>query len=444
MVNDTIALGKVGCISLKITGLNFPFCSCKMKIILYNFPCARCVRAERFSLSLFLSFVMKLTAFLRKILPLMMAVATVTVGTFNSYAANMSSDVSIITYADFGQNMGWYKTSDASNALLTYLRNQADGVTILRADGTVYKMQQEMIDFTGASDNGAFMALGYNATASVQHNGVFAGSFTSAYVGAQNAVFYQGIEYRIDNSETFLHSSGGGYDGRGYDERAHDYKVTRMSKLITDVVPATLYSGSSTQLAEEAAGALLYHAGAGTMGVYTQNGESRTHSSLTGAYDYIIGGVDFIDSSVTYYEKDENGNETTICTGLNKVTTGYTGSIDEPLPFEPQQGDSGSPVFIYNTATGQYEYIAAVQSIGGGNSNYLGGVDYTKNVLDSYSKVVAPDDASELHLGAVETAGEAVSSNAAYNYGMEQLVSTTPYSGNVTEPPVMCCKASSG
>lgn len=371
---------------------------------------------------------MKLTAFLRKILPLMMAVATVTVGTFNSYAANMSSDVSIITYADFGQNMGWYKTSDASNALLTYLRNQADGVTILRADGTVYKMQQEMIDFTGASDNGAFMALGYNATASVQHNGVFAGSFTSAYVGAQNAVFYQGIEYRIDNSETFLHSSGGGYDGRGYDERAHDYKVTRMSKLITDVVPATLYSGSSTQLAEEAAGALLYHAGAGTMGVYTQNGESRTHSSLTGAYDYIIGGVDFIDSSVTYYDEKDG-----TCTGLNKVTTGYTGSIDEPLPFEPQQGDSGSPVFIYNTATGQYEYIAAVQSIGGGNSNYLGGVDYTKNVLDSYSKVVAPDDASELHLGAVETAGEAVSSNAAYNYGMEQLVSTTPYSGKVTD-----------
>ncbi len=364
---------------------------------------------------------MKLTAFLRKILPLMMAVTVVTVGSFNSYAANMNSDVSIITYTDFGQNMGWYKTNDASNALLTYLRNQAGGVTILRADGTVYTMPHEMIDFTGTSDNGAFMALGYNATVSVQHNGVFDGSFTSAYVGSENAVYYQGIEYRIDNTETFLHSAGGGYDGRG-----HDYKVTRMSKLITDVVPATLYSGSSTRLAEEAAGALLYHAGAGTMGVYTDNGESRTHSSLTGAYDYIIGGVDFIDSSVTYYEEDGT------CTGLNKVTTGYTGSIDEPLPFEPQQGDSGSPVFIYNSATGQYEYIAAVQSIGAGSTNYLGGVDYTKNVLDSYSKVV-DTAASELHLGAVETAGEAVSSNAAYNYGMEQLVSTTPYSGNVTD-----------
>lgn len=395
-----------------------------MKLILYNFMRDERMLTEYISLSLshFLSrFVMKLTAFLRKILPLMMAVTVATVGSFNSYAANMNSDVSIITYTDFGQNMGWYKTNDASNALLTYLRNQAGGVTILRADGTVYTMPHEMIDFTGTSDNGAFMALGYNATVSVQHNGVFDGSFTSAYVGSENAVYYQGIEYRIDNTETFLHSAGGGYDGRG-----HDYKVTRMSKLITDVVPATLYSGSSTRLAEEAAGALLYHAGAGTMGVYTDNGESRTHSSLTGAYDYIIGGVDFIDSSVTYYEEDGT------CTGLNKVTTGYTGSIDEPLPFEPQQGDSGSPVFIYNSATGQYEYIAAVQSIGAGSTNYLGGVDYTKNVLDSYSKVV-DTAASELHLGAVETAGEAVSSNAAYNYGMEQLVSTTPYSGNVTD-----------
>ena len=94
--------------------------------------------------------------------------------------------------------------------------------------------------------------------------------------------------------------------------------------------------------------------------------------------------------------------------------------------------DSGSPVFLYNEHTGQYEYIGAAQSIYGLYADYLGGVDYTRDTLDQYSKLVTSAGGT-LRIGAVDTAGEAITADsAAYDYGMDQVVSTTPYSGKVT------------
>ena len=335
----------------------------------------------------------------------------------------MCGEVSIITYADFGQNMGRYRTADSANALLRYLWGQSGGVTIQYADGTESApLEGGMINFTGVSDNGAFMAIGYNATASVQHNGVFGGCFTSDYIGGSNAIYYQGIEYRIDSSETFLHSPHGGYDGGG-----HDYKVTRMSKVITDVIPATVYSGTSADFAANATGQMLYHTGAGNMGMYVDG----SPQSLVGAYTYLVGGADTISAAWTHGSGTRYSAEDA---ALYTFNTAYSGlSSSEPLPYEPQQGDSGSPVFVFNNQTGQYEYVGAVQSIGGGVSNCRGGADYTKDVLGQYDKVVTADGTSTLHITAVNTAGDTVSSNAAYDYGMEQLVSTTPYSGTVTD-----------
>lgn len=336
----------------------------------------------------------------------------------------MSGEVSIITYADFGQNMGRYRTTDSANALLRYLWGQSGGVTIQYADGTESApLVGGMINFTGVSDNGAFMSIGYNATASVQHNGVFGGSFTSAYIGWENSIHYQGIEYRIDNSETFLHSPHGGWDGGG-----HDYKVTRMSKVITDVIPATIYSGTSAEFANSATGMTLYHTGAGNMGVY----DDGSHQWLAGAYTYLVGGADSISSAWTH---GCGSNYSAEDAALYTLNTTYNGlSTAEPLPFEPQQGDSGSPVFIFNSNSGQYEYVGAVQSIGGGIANYRGGADYTKDVLGQYDKVVTADGTSTLHITAVEKEEAAVTSDwLAAEYGLERSLTVTPYSGTVTD-----------
>ena len=360
-----------------------------------------------------------------------MTVTGVTVGTSNSYGAIMNSDVPLSTYTDFGQNMGWYKTDADANALLTWIRKQQGGVTIAYTGGQeTYTLEHEMINFTGVSDNGAFMSLGYNATTSVEHNGVFGGSFTSSYIGADNSVFYQGIEYRLDGSETFLHSPQGGWDKGGF-----DHKVTRMSKVITDVQTATLFSGTSAEMRTYVVGEQLYHTGAGTMKMYDT--ETGAISGLTGAYAYIVGGIETIDGAWAG-GKDNDGDmigdydviSTVFNTEEHESVTTY-----EPLPFAGQQGDSGSPVFVYNSNTGQYEYVAAVQSIAGGYStHYYGGIDYVRSTLSSYDKLVQSDAGhATLNIGAVDEQGDTLSAeNVAYNYGMEATVSTTKWLGTVT------------
>ena len=340
-------------------------------------------------------------------------------------AAIMNSDVSLITYADYGQNLGRYKTDSAANALLSHLREQAGGVVLTYTGGqSDYVLPHEMPNFTGTTNDGAFMSLGYNATVSVQHNGVTSGGFTGGYLASNQQVLYQGIEYRVDNSETFLHSPDGGYDNNR--NGGFDHKVTRMSKVITDVETATLFSGTSAEMREYAMGKLVYHAGAGSMQMYDTT--TGTISGVTGAYAYIIGGIDVVDR-VSTGGKDGEGD---IVHTTFEMDGYYSISSSQPMPFAGQSGDSGSPIFIYNEKTQRYEYVGAVAYIGSYGTSTWGAVSYVDKVLDSYDKVVS--SASTLHIGAVNKAGETVrADNVAYNYGMDQTVSTMPYSGSVTD-----------
>ncbi len=330
-----------------------------------------------------------------------------------SEASRLSSNVSFITYTDFGQNLGRYKTDATANALLLHLRETEGGVKIAYQNGDSYTLDYYMPDFTGAKDHTATdMSLGYNATVTVKHNGVFNGSFTSSAIGTEHGIFYQGIEYRYDPSSTFLHAPASGFD----------HKVTRVSKVITDVQTATLYSGTSEDLMNHMkVGELLYRAGSGIMHLYDT--ATNTTTSLTGANVYVTGGIDKVDRWV------ENGSEVTLITN-----PAYNGTApkpsDEPLPFGINAGDSGSPTFIYNTATKQYEFIAAASNGEGGESWHKGSIDYVRSQQSQYDKVVSTTaDAAELHIGEVSTAGKEIKATVDTNHE----VSTTPCSGWVTD-----------
>lgn len=196
-----------------------------------------------------------------------------------SEASRLSSNVSFIIYTDFGQNLGRYKTDATANALLLHLRETEGGVKIAYQNGDSYTLDYYMPDFTGAKDHTATdMALGYNATVTVKHNGVFNGSFTSSAIGTEHGIFYQGIEYRHDPSSTFLHAPASGFD----------HKVTRVSKVITDVQTATLYSGTSEDLMNHMkVGELLYRAGSGIIiGLLRRLQCAGQHRGNGGDYGY--------------------------------------------------------------------------------------------------------------------------------------------------------------
>ena len=75
-------------------------------------------------------------------------------------AATMDSDVSLITYADYGQNLGRYKTDATANALLHHIRKQDGGVVLTYVGGqNDYLLPHEMPNFTGTTINGGKIIL---------------------------------------------------------------------------------------------------------------------------------------------------------------------------------------------------------------------------------------------------------------------------------------------
>lgn len=188
-------------------------------------------------------------------------------------AGVMHSAVSVKTYTDFGQNMGRYKTG-TTNALLSYLN--ASGVTINYTDGrAAYTLLYGMPSFEATQDGGPAAAIGYNFIATVSHNGVQNPTFTSRYLGGTSSVHYQGIEYRSSQDATFLLVSN------------TDYKITRLSKIITDITPATVFHDIAS-LGNTLKDQMVYRAGGGTMYVADTSGNT---TSMMGAYVYITGGI---------------------------------------------------------------------------------------------------------------------------------------------------------
>lgn len=324
-------------------------------------------------------------------------------------AGYMHGDASLLTYTDFGQNMGRYAVGN-TNALLDYINR--DGVKITYTGGQAdYAMQHGMIDFSSQCDGGYGVAIGYNFYTTVQHNGVHNNTYTANYIGSNNAIHYQGIEYRVSENNTFILTT------------SNDYKITRQSKLITDVTGSTVYGsvhGDYSGLSDGSlVGTTLYRAGSGTMGVYDTSGNP---TGLGGAYSYIIGAMQEITGvNIT----NSTNGAISVHNNMNPTSAGVTDT--SPLPYAARGGDSGSPAWVWNEDTGQYEYIAALQS---GDvvyySQYRGGPEYTQAVMDSYDKSVTIGSDNTVYINGVTSQSDTAISDVTNN------VSTTPWSGTVT------------
>lgn len=326
-------------------------------------------------------------------------------------AAIMHPDVSLLTYTDFGQNLGRYSTGPV-NSLLSYIREQEGGVTISYSEGQpAYTMLHGMIDFSSQCDGGYGASIGYNWYATVRHNGVHNNTYAGNSIGAANAIHYVGIEYRSSENNTFLHTP------------SNDYKITRQSKLITDVTGSTVYgsaNGDYSGIEEKTlAGQLLYRAGSGRMELASHDGSL---SLLTGAYAYIIGGITTIGSVTSYNEAD---SAFSVWTYFDPSSNGVSDS--SPLPFACRTGDSGSPTWVWNESTNQYEYLNAAQSIASTNTQYRGAAEWTADTMESYNKSVSMSaGVDEAHIGAVNQPGETLRDAT-------NKVSATQYWGSVTD-----------
>ncbi len=334
---------------------------------------------------------------LRKALLAVTVVSMTVAGT--TQAAIMHPSVSLQTYTDFGSNMGRYSIYQ-QNELLQHLNK--DGVRIIYTQGEApYKLGQRMISYESMVDGGPFTAISYNATATVRHNGVTNPVFTGRFIGSENSIHYAGIEYRSCTENKFLLTP------------EIDYKITRLSKIITDVTPSSLYDARDHKLKEEdIAHMLQYRAGGGYM---QQADETGKTTWLTGAYTYVVGGI-VTNSGFGYSrgydyvndvgKKDVRGitddSYTVTIIGVSGWKAGTAGTPTHPLPFVTQGGDSGSPVWVWNEDSQAYELLSCHQARGSYDSYSRGASEWTKRTLASFDKTVDMDAGAPMHISAVE------------------------------------------
>lgn len=321
-------------------------------------------------------------------------------------AGTLSSEVDLQLYADFGQNRGRYSVTNV-NALLEELNK--NGVTISYTSGKEsYTLNQEMISFESRQEgNGAAAAVCYNFIATVSHNGVQNPYFSYLELGADNAIHYKGIEYRypnvFDNGEdgAFIHSAPG-----------TDFKVTRLSKLVTDVTTSKLYS--SEKVEQGLIGELMYRSGAGYSDIYDPETGAGTsiERCITGAIQQIDG------SGIS-----ENGSF-----WIGHTADGWDVSVD-PLPFGVNSGDSGSPVWVWDTEAGEYRYLAAVaiENANNANGTSKANLKYAEDVISQYDQTISTAS-TLINLGATRDTDETVT-----QVNSASTISTTLWKGDATD-----------
>lgn len=285
-------------------------------------------------------------------------------------AAVRHTDVSTFTYVDFATNSGRYATG-TTNELLDYIRQRDGGVKIEYTSGReAYTLPHEMISFDSVADMGNVTAIGYNYIVTVAHNSsqlypTFTGNDYG--IGTGKSIKYVTVdEYGVDN--TFVHHI---YSG------ANDYKVARLTKLVTDVTPAQMTGGSSAAYKGE----LVYRVGGGLQQLRDQNGNSD--ESIQGVY--LVGGV----AGVTDWSSSTSDLRHGTVVGTTSWETGKGAGEGTPLPFGSTEGDSGSPYFVWegDAETGSYKFLMAHRGSTNDNTQTQGceALEWTQNVMQADS-----------------------------------------------------------
>ena len=281
-------------------------------------------------------------------------------------AAVRHTDVSLNTYVDFATNTGRYATG-TTNALLDYIRSQEGGVTIHYTGGQEsYVLPNGMICFDSVADDGNMTVIGYSYVVTVAHN------------SSQMTPTFSGHDYGIGDAKSIKYLAVEEYGTqKNFVNDIADYKLSRLTKLVTDAPVAQMAGGSSSDYK----GQLVYRTAGGYQKIRDAEGKI---SDETEKLTYQVGGIGSINS---WNQTSDSSVHTADITGT--TSWGSTGVGEgTPLPFGGQQGDSGSPYFVWDDSTESFKLLM-VHSESYDTSGYpekTGGyeaTDWARQVMES-------------------------------------------------------------
>lgn len=310
-------------------------------------------------------------------------------------AAIRHSDVSLNTYVDFATNSGRY-VDGATSELLEHIRLRDEGVKIsYTGEQQDYILPHGVVSFDSVADMGNATLVGYNYIATVAHNSSrLAPTFArnDAGVGIEHAQKYQAAEeytYHVKNNETV---SEGTFVHQIFHD-SNDYKVTRLLKVVTDAAPARMAGGSGSDYDGE----MVYRVGGGQQYLKTPLGtEDVSRQDI-----YLVGGI----AKISGWSQSQTDDEVRTGTVQGNISwkQGEGVSPATPMPFCGEEGDSGSPYFVWEE--GSYQYLMAHRA-SNKNTTTSGceAREWTESVMASDSFVV---DMGDVHGKLVISGAEA-------------------------------------
>lgn len=261
---------------------------------------------------------------------LLLCFAILTVG---SYASTVTEDIDYQLYKDFATNHGKFKVG-------------TQDIIVPRKSGVNYKLNFPMPDLTSTDSSGVGTLMDNSYIGGVKHNG---GYWQVTY--GQGA----GHTYKLINRK---------------ENPNLDQHTPRLNKLVTDVIPSKVVVNPK---AEDYS--VFVRAGSGVQLTESFSGKK---SWISGAYDYLTGGVITAEQMEGWHWRVSDQESF-----FNEIQG------KSPLPTAINAGDSGSPLWGLNKKTGKWELLAFATAVTGRHSIYT---PISKEFLD---KKIAEDTLKE-------------------------------------------------
>ena len=286
-----------------------------------------------------------------------------------SYGGLMADSIDLQTYRDFAENRGIFDVN-------------ARNVAIYDKNGDYVGTISKMMNFDGVADahlGEAALVGGPGFIATVAHdydNQTI--TFTKRFGATQGTPFYD--EYR-----SVVLKNGWG----DQKDSTYDYRVQRLSKIVTEAEYAPYLT--DPEYLDNMKGRLAVRAGAGMQAVATGEGRQEI---VGGAYSYLTGGTVVFENQASVPGTGEPDPENAKTYPAYRF--GYNfgkPSESSPLPSGSQSGDSGSPCYVFNENSGQWEWVGATQSHGGGGygtySQMRSGNQWASDYVDSFNRTIS-------------------------------------------------------
>ncbi|WP_289306806.1 S6 family peptidase, partial [Escherichia coli] len=223
------------------------------------------------------------------------------------------------TYRDFAENKGQFQAGTTNIPIFN-----KNGELVGHLD------KAPMIDFSSVnvgSNSGVATLINPQYVASVKHNR-----------GYQGVSFGDGENnYKIVDRNEY---------------GSADFHAPRLNKLVTEVAPTTMTSASRSEILDPSKFSAFYRTGSGTQ--YIQDAQGNWHW-VDGAYSYLTGGT----LPASFFTYGATGIQ--VYMGGNISDHGIMASFGH-------MGDSGSPLFGWNTEKKQWELLGVYAVIGGGTN----------------------------------------------------------------------------